>query len=240
MPSPLDLTLSGARPGARIRRAKGMSAVTLSRRAALLGLGAAALMPSGAWAAAPRAAPLEPKDREAVQRVQAYLNGIRTLQSRFEQVADDGGVAYGTIYLQRPGRMRIVYDPPVPILIVATDGQIYYYDSKLQQVSRTYVNDTPAWFLLRDPIALTSDITVTAFKRQADALRLTLVETKSPDVGEVTILLSDQPMQLRQWTVLDAQRKQVTVTLENPQYGVPLNPNLFNWTDPRPGASSAQ
>ena len=208
---------------------------TLSRRAALLGL-AASLAPAGAWAA-PRAAALDPKGREDVQRAQTYLNSIRTLRSRFEQVADDGGVANGTIYVQRPGHMRIVYDPPVPILIVATDGQIYYYDSKLQQVSRTYVNDTPAWFLLRDPISLTSDITVTAFKHAADALRLTLVETKNPDAGEVTIVLSDQPMQLRQWTVIDAQRKQVTVTLENPQYGVPLNANLFYWTDPRPGGS---
>jgi outer membrane lipoprotein-sorting protein len=132
--------------------------------------------------------------------------------------------------------MRIVYDPPVPILIVATDGQIYYYDSKLQQVSRTYVTDTPAWFLLRDPITLTGDITLTGFKQAADTLRLSLVQTKTPDTGEVTIVLSQQPLQLRQWTVIDAQRKQVTVTLENPQFGGALDPNLFNWTDPRPGA----
>ena len=210
---------------------------TVSRRAALTGLGAAALPWPRAWAAAPRPAPLSPDERDAVQRAQTYLNSIRTLQSRFEQVADNGGVAYGTIYIARPGHMRIVYDPPVPILIVATDGQIYYYDSKLQQVSRTYVTDTPAWFLLRDPITLSGDITLTAFKHAADTLRLTLVQTKSPDTGEVTIVLSDQPMQLRQWTVIDAQRKQVTVTLQNPQFGVPLNQNLFYWTDPRPGGA---
>src|SRR5487761_236205 len=182
-----------------------------------------------------QAAPLDTKARAQVQQVQAYLNSIRTLQSRFEQVADDGGLAYGTIYFSRSGRMRLVYDPPSPILIVATDGQIYYYDSKLQQVSRTYVTDTPAWFLLRDPITLTGDITVTAFKQAADTLRLTLVQTKTPDSGEVTIVLSDQPLQLRQWTVIDAQRKKVTVTLDNPQFGGALDPRLFYWTDPRPG-----
>jgi len=66
---------------------------------------------------------------------------------------------------------------PALALIVATDGQIYYYDSKLQQVSRTYVTDTPAWFLLRDPITLNGDITLTGFKRQADTLRLTITKT---------------------------------------------------------------
>ena len=84
----------------------------LSRRAALLGLGAAAVMARRA-AAAPSAAALDAKASQQAQQVQTYLNSIRTMQSRFEQVADDGGVAYGTIYLQRPGKMRIVYDPPV-------------------------------------------------------------------------------------------------------------------------------
>jgi len=42
-------------------------------------------------------------------------------------------------------------------------------------------------------------------------------------------------MQLRQWSVVDAQRKEVTVTLESPQFGISLNPSLFYWTDPRPG-----
>ncbi len=116
-------------------------------------------------------------------RVQAYLNGIHTLQSRFEQVADDGGVANGTIYLDRPGRMRIVYDPPSPILIVATGGQVYYYDSKLQQVSRTTIHDTPAWFLLRDQITLGGDVTLTRYARAADTVRVTLVETDNPDLG---------------------------------------------------------
>jgi outer membrane lipoprotein-sorting protein len=212
----------------------------LSRRAALLGIAALALGRGRAHAAAPRPAPLDAKARADVERVQAYLNAITTLEARFEQVADDGGVAKGTIYVQRPGRMRIVYDPPVPILIVATEGQIYYYDSKLEQVTRTFVNDTPAWFLLRNKIALNGDITVTAFDHKADALRLTLVESDNSDLGEVTIVLTDQPLELRQWTVIDAQRKRVTVTLESPQYGVPLNPNLFYWTDPRPEGMQMQ
>jgi outer membrane lipoprotein-sorting protein len=188
----------------------------------------------GALARPAFAAPPGPKDADDIARVQVYLNAIHTMQSRFEQVADDGGVAYGTIYMERPGKMRIVYDPPSPILIVATAGQIYYYDSKLQQVSRTTVDDTPAWFLLRDKISLGGDITVTDFQRSADTLRLTLVETKNSGLGLVTVVLSDKPLQLRQWSVLDAQRRRVTVTLQDPAFGVALNANLFNWTDPRP------
>jgi outer membrane lipoprotein-sorting protein len=210
-------------------------AAAMTRRAALAGLAVALTVAgSGARAAPPRAAQLNQTDYQDVLRIQAYLNGITTMQARFEQTSDEGGVGTGTIYLSRPGRMRIVYDPPVPILIVATQGQVYYYDSKLQQVSRTTVNDTPAWFLLRDQIRLGGEVTLTGFQRMADAFRATLVETDNPDLGEVTLVLSDKPLALRQWTVLDAQKKQVKVTLIDPHFGVTLNPSLFTWTDPRP------
>jgi len=209
----------------------------ISRRSALALLGASLWVPRSR-AATPQPAPLSAQDNADVQRIETYMNGITTLQSRFEQVSGDGGVARGTIWVERPGRMRIVYDPPVPILIVATQGQVYYYDNSLQQVTRTTVDDTPAWFLLRPKISLGGDVTLVRFAREAAVLRATLVETAHPDLGQVTVALSDTPLALRQWTVLDAQRKTVTVTLTDPQFGGALNPNLFYWTDPRPGASA--
>lgn len=204
----------------------------LSRRALLAGFGLALLAPAAARAAV-RAATLTKQDYEDVLRVQTYLNGIHTLRSRFDQVSGNGGVASGMIYLERPNHMRIVYDEPVPILIVATGGEIYYYDRQLDQLSQIDVDETPAWFLLRDNIRLGGDVTITQFSRDPGVLHITMVETKKPDQGRVTMTLSDRPLELRQWTVVDAQGKTVAVTLDNPQYGVKLDPNLFYWTDPR-------
>lgn len=179
-------------------------------------------------------AALSPTDNADLIRVQDYLNNIHTLQSRFEQISDDGGIATGTIYLSRPGKMRVEYDPPVPILLVATEGRIWYYDKKLEQVSFFDLKDTPAWFLLQDNVRFGGDITVANLERDSAVLRVTLTETKNPDLGQATVVLSDHPLELRKWQILDAQGKNVTVTLDDPHYGVPLNPNLFYWTDPRP------
>jgi outer membrane lipoprotein-sorting protein len=184
-----------------------------------------------------RAADLSPSDQALIREIQTYLNGIKTLQSHFEQVAADGGKASGTIYLERPDHLRLVYDAPSSILIVATQGQIYYYDPGLQQVSQIDVKDTPAWFLLRNNITLGDDVTVTALEHHADTVRLTMVQTTSPERGRVTMVLTQKPLQLRQWTVIDAQNKEVTVTLDSPQYGVTLAQNLFQWSDPRPAGA---
>lgn len=212
----------------------------LTRRHLLLGTGALALgamLPpwARAWAAtAPRPAPLNDQQRADVTAVESYLNGIRTLSSRFQQFSANGGTASGQLYLSRPGKMRFEYDPPVPILLVADGRNIYYYDKELQQVSDIRVNDTPAGFLLRDTIRLSGDVTVTAFDHHPGAIRVTVVQTDEPGQGSVTLVLEDRPIQLRQWTIVDAQQKQTTLVLDSPHYGTPLNPSLFNWTDPRP------
>jgi outer membrane lipoprotein-sorting protein len=202
----------------------------LTRRdifAAISGLGALALAPRLARA-------VSPADSADLQRVQDYLNNIHTLQSRFEQISNDGGVATGTLYLSRPGKMRVEYDPPVPILLVATDNRIWYYDKKLEQVSFFDLKDTPAWFLLQDNVSFGGDISVTNLERDPGALRVTLHEAKNPSLGQATLVMSDKPLELKKWQIIDAQQKAVTVTLDDPHYGAPLNPSLFYWTDPRP------
>jgi outer membrane lipoprotein-sorting protein len=210
--------------------------MSLTRRdifAAIPALGALSLVPSVLAPHLARAA-VTPADTADLNRVQDYMNGIHTLQSRFEQVSNDGGVATGTIYLSRPGKMRVEYDPPVPILLVATDNRIWYYDKKLQQVSFFALQDTPAWFLLQDNVRFGGDIKVSDLKRDPGVLRVTVNEAKNPSLGQATLVLSDKPLQLRKWQITDAQRKEVTVTLDDPHYGASLNPQLFYWTDPRP------
>jgi outer membrane lipoprotein-sorting protein len=212
----------------------------ISRRRFLAHAGVLALVSSlvplrQLWAAAPpKAAALGPDQKSDVANVQTYLNGIRTLVSRFEQASGDGGTATGKLWLARPGRMRFEYDPPVPLLLVANGKDIFYYDKELQQVSDLRVNDTPAGFLLRDQITLTGDVTLTRFEHQPGAIRLTMVETSEPGQGAATLVLADKPLELKQWTIVDPQQKQVTVALLDPQYGAPIDDKLFYWTDPRP------
>ncbi|HUC66006.1 MAG TPA: outer membrane lipoprotein carrier protein LolA [Stellaceae bacterium] len=209
----------------------------LSRRSLLASLAAATAF--AAWPARAAQAPaarLSSQDQGDVLQVQRYLNEIRTLQSRFQQFTQDGGVSAGTIYLQRPGKMRIVYDPPTPVLIVSDGSDVFYWDKQLQQLQQIGVEDTPAWFLLRPQIQLTGDVTVTGFRREPGVLRIAMAETAHPDRGNLTVVMSERPLELRQWTVIDPQQKQVTVMLEDPHYGVTLNPDLFVWIRQTPGA----
>ena len=44
---------------------------------------------------------------------------------------------------------------------------------------------------------------------------------------------SDQPLQIRNMVVTDAQRQVTTISLNRAQFGKPLEKSLFVWVDPR-------
>ena len=54
------------------------------------------LLPAAALAAAPQPAPLTAQDNLELQRIAAYLNGIRTMTARFSQVTGNGGTYTST------------------------------------------------------------------------------------------------------------------------------------------------
>jgi outer membrane lipoprotein-sorting protein len=204
-----------------------------SRRALLRGgaLGLAALALAGraapALAAQPPAAALTPQDIADLHRVEAYLNSIKSLRARFQQYSANGGLVYGNIYLRRPGRLRVEYDPPVPVLIVADGTWASYYDSELDQLNQLPLGSTPAWFLLRDPVTLTDGITVTALKRAPGAMQIDMYQTKDPDAGLVKLILADDPLELRQWYIVDSTGKEIHIGLDQTSIGADLPNSLF-------------
>lgn len=169
-----------------------------------------------------------PQDRADVARVETYLNALTSLKAHFLQVAPDGGLSEGTAWLERPGRMRFQYDPPSPFLLLASSGVLTFHDSSLHQDSNIPLSRTPLGILLADHVSLSGAVTVTSIERQPGQLQLTVVRTESPGDGSLTLIFADQPLALRQWTVLDAQRRQTHVTLYNVQTGGTYDQHLFD------------
>jgi outer membrane lipoprotein-sorting protein len=202
-----------------------------------LATGAAAAVATGAVATgaatpaaaapAPVSVKLTPDQQADLARVEQYMNGLRTLTARFQQFSENGGYSDGQLFVNRPGKMRFQYNPPAPILIVADGRFVAYEDKELKQVSYLPLGQTPAWFLLRNDIKLGGDVTVTRFEKTPGIIRVTLVETGDPGNGTVTLVLSDQPMALRQWQVVDGQGHTTTVALSDLRADAPVDADLF-------------
>ena len=180
------------------------------------------------------AATLSEAERATILRIEDYLNGVLTMEARFLQISSNGNYAEGKMYLSRPGKMRLAYDPPVPVLIIVAKGNLIYVDKDLQQVSYVNADDTPAGFLVREKISLFGDdLIITDFIQEAQTLRLSLARAEDPLEGALTLVLSDRPMQLKKWVVTDAQGVTTTVSLLGPRFGAKIDSELFVFLDPR-------
>jgi outer membrane lipoprotein-sorting protein len=187
------------------------------------------LIPVVVEAAAVAPAPLTAQDQAQLQRIAGYLNGIRTMSARFQQTAGNGGVSSGRLWVSRPGRMRFEYEHPATLALLADAGFVYQWDKELKQTTKIELRSTPAWFILRDPVNFGPDVVVTGYQQGGGTIRVSVVEAAHPDLGSLTMVFTENPLSLRQWTVVDQQGRRTTVNLSDVQIGVALDPRLFQY-----------
>ncbi len=164
---------------------------------------------------------------EDLNRISAWLNGLTTLTAGFMQTSPQGRTAAGTFYLARPGRLRFEYRPPSPLLIVATGGNIYIRNNRLNTVDHYSVADNPLGFLLADNIDLKRNPAVLGIERQADALVLHARSATNRRSENITVTFAAPQIQIRQWVMKDLQGDPTSVALGQVQIGVALPDSLF-------------
>ncbi|WP_193185172.1 LolA family protein [Nisaea sediminum] len=177
------------------------------------------------------AAPLSAEDKQVLKAIEAYFNGLTTLQARFLQVSNQGATAQGILSLKRPGLMRFEYDEPSPVLLVSDGTWLIFQDNELQQTTHVPLGSTPLAVLVEDPVDLTENLEVLEVARNPGVIRLLMRMRDDPEAGFIQMVFSDSPLELRQWTITDAQGVEVKVALLETRKGMELQDALFKPRD---------
>lgn len=165
-------------------------------------------------------------------RISNYLNGISTMQGNFVQVGPDGDLSEGLFFMRRPGRIRFEYQPPNPTLIVADGFWVGVYDTIENTLDRFPLSETPLDLLLRDRVNLRDEGAIQSIERSDGQLRVRAIDPEAPDQGSITMIFADNPLQLTQWIVEDAQGLATTVALSEVRRNVTLEGKMFFIEDP--------
>lgn len=180
-----------------------------------------------ASSSAPAAVALSASDKAWLKRIEQVLNQSKTFQARIQQLDAEGKRTTGTVWMKRPGQMRLAYDPPSPLLLVANGGKVVFRDNQLDQTTVIPIERTPLGLLLRPHVSLTDDVTVTGFQHDNGLVQVTLVRTSSPGDGSLTLVFYETPVALRSWSVLDAQGRETRVTLFDVHAGADIPASTF-------------
>ncbi|MFC3613136.1 outer membrane lipoprotein carrier protein LolA [Lutimaribacter marinistellae] len=184
------------------------------------------------------AAPAAWAERLPLADISAYLNRLTTIETTFTQVNQDGSTSTGTLWLQRPGRMRFEYSPPNQAVVVAKAGSVIVHDPKSNQPPDQYpLNRTPLSLVLAERVDLGRANMVVGHSFDGTATVVTAQDPKHPEYGRIEMSFTDNPVELRKWTTYDSAGTKTTVLLGPLTKGRSLNQNLF--IDGTPGVSSA-
>lgn len=200
----------------------------MNRRTALLGMAAFAV-------AAPAYAQTAPVALDGAARAEAlamanrYLNSFQRLQARFTQTSPGGGVARGTVYIQKPGRMRFEYDPPAQLLIVSDGSVVAMRDNELRTTERTPLRSTPLNLILGANIDLDRQARVLRVSRAGPWTMITARDRAGQMDGQIALQFSEGA--LRSWDVIDATGARTRITLSNVTEPGSLDGGLFRLPD---------
>jgi outer membrane lipoprotein-sorting protein len=174
-------------------------------------------------------------DNADIRKAEEYLRSFHTARARFVQTTHTGVQLVGTFYLERPGKLRFQYDPPIEDFVVADGFFIYFYDAENDEQTNAPIGQTLADFILRENIMLSGDVKVTEVKHSGGLLQITLVQTEDPEAGSILLGFEEDPFQLKKWRITDAQGLITEVELFYMKSGVTHPVGLFSYQDPNKG-----
>ncbi|MGC3937807.1 LolA family protein [Roseobacter sp. EG26] len=168
-------------------------------------------------------------DQLSLNEISNYLNNLKTAQGAFTQINGDGTISSGQLYIKRPGKMRFEYDPPEQALVLADANAVVIIDKKSNQPPETYpLSKTPLSLILARNVNLSRARMVTGHTYDGTATIVTAQDPDNPDYGTIQMSFTENPVELRQWIINDANGGQTTVILGAFEAGVPLKNSLFD------------
>ena len=162
-----------------------------------------------------------------LNEISRYLNSLKTAQAEFTQVNGDGSISTGTVFIHRPNRVRFEYKGD-KTLVLASAGQVAVFDGKSRSAPQQYpLSKTPLSLILAPNVNLGQARMVTGYAEKKNTTVVTAQDPQHPEYGNIQMVFSANPTQLRQWVVTDEAGTRTTVILGDMKTGVSFPPSKF-------------
>lgn len=163
-------------------------------------------------------------------QISTYLNQLQTAQGGFTQINQDGTLSTGQIYIKRPGRIRFEYNTPDDTLVIASGGQLSVFDPRSNTgPDRFPLSRTPLSIILQDNVDLGRERMVTNVASDGTTTTVTAQDPDNPQYGNIQLVFTANPVELRQWIVTDDLGTETTVIMNELVSGGSIGDILFNY-----------
>jgi outer membrane lipoprotein-sorting protein len=164
--------------------------------------------------------------------VRAYLDGLTTAKAPFRQIHQDGSVVTGTIYLHRPGRMRMEYDGPRGDLLIIGNTRVAIFDGAYpkNRPEQYPLHATPFGPLLARSVDL-SDFTPAEASATPGSIAFEGRDARHPEYGTGLFSFSTGPVAMESWVMTSPTGEVTRVEFGQVESGAKLSRKLFSVED---------
>lgn len=167
-------------------------------------------------------------EKLGLRELSRYLNSFQTAEGAFTQINDDGTVSQGRILIKRPGRVRFEYQPPEDMLVVSNGSTVGIIDGKSNDGTQGYpLNRTPLSIILARHVDLTRARMVTGHSSDGKKTIVRAQDPEHPEYGNIELVFTSDPTELRQWVINDSGGSRTTVILGDLKTGVRIAGDTF-------------
>ncbi len=167
----------------------------------------------------------------ALNAVNAYFNGIRTMQGHFIQVGPtQSELSEGEFYFARPGLLRLDYDPPSQLVMISNGVTLSVEDRGRRTQNFYSLDRTPLAPILAQYTDLTSEALVRDVMLDSPEY-IIVVLAQADDGGWLSLYFDRESYELKQWVTIDARGNAITFIMVDTQINQPVDANNFVITD---------
>ncbi len=168
-------------------------------------------------------------EKISLNELSAYLNELTTAKGGFTQINSDGTISTGEIFINRPGRIRFEYNAPDETLVMAGGGQVAIFDGKSNAGPQQYpLKRTPLHLILRQNVNLAAAKMVVGHTSDGTITTVIAQDPQHPEHGQIRLRFSANPVELRQWVIVDGGGSETTLILNALEKEVSLSAFLFS------------
>jgi outer membrane lipoprotein-sorting protein len=178
--------------------------------------------------------PFTPAQQAVLANISNRFNSFDTMEGQFIQIGPHGEQSEGVFFIDKPGKIRFQYKPPVKLDVISDGSSVAIRDNRANTQDLYPLSKTPLRYLLDDRIDLTSSKVVDRMREEADLVSVDITEKGALVKGKLTLIFDRDTYELRQWIVTDAQGLTTSVAIYNTTTGKRPDPSLFRiYIDPR-------
>ena len=149
-------------------------------------------------------------DNDWLISLEEYFFSLGNVKGEFTQIDQIGNIAKGIFYSNGRGSIRFEYSTPSEMLIIINKGIFAIKERKDSKVNYYSLDDSPLANLLSKDLAL-DNFHINSLDIEGRVATIELRTKKSSERNSIFITADYPQPILRQWKMIDAQKKETTV-----------------------------